>query len=134
MDAEEDNDPGGQRSNIIVGLKTADATVPDTRTTDPIRAALVAHGLLHTEHYLTPSYPYAALVIDSLHRWCHAVTLPLANQSRQARAGAGYGPDQLAIDSLPGRQPAQWTDKYLVETNHRQAGPGARGGEQRSPS
>ncbi|MCA1672055.1 MAG: hypothetical protein LC799_07585, partial [Actinobacteria bacterium] len=34
------DDPGRQRPNIIVGVATTDATVPDARMTDPIHAAL----------------------------------------------------------------------------------------------
>ena len=53
------NDPGGERPNIIVGVATTDATVPDARMTDPIHAALARRALLPAEHYLDSGYPSA---------------------------------------------------------------------------
>ncbi len=93
------NDPGGERPNIIVGVATTDATVPDARMTDPIHAALARRALLPAEHYLDSGYPSAALVIDSLRRWGVTLVTPLlADQSRQARAGAGYDRAGFSID------------------------------------
>jgi transposase len=90
---------GGDRPNLIVGVVTTDATVPDTKMTEPIHAALAARDLLPTEHYLDSGYPSAALVRDSLHRWgITPVTPLLADQSRQARAGAGYDRANFTID------------------------------------
>jgi transposase len=90
---------GGDPPNIIVGVATTDATVPDTKMTDPIHAALAARDLLPAEHYLDSGYPSAALVLDSLRRWGVTLVTPLlADQSRQARAGAGYDRASFTID------------------------------------
>jgi len=55
----------GDRPNIIVGVATTDATVPDARMTDPIHAALAQRGLLPAQHYLDSGYPSAALLGDT---------------------------------------------------------------------
>jgi transposase len=90
---------GGDRPNIIVGVATTDATVPDTKMTEKIHAALAARDLLPAEHYLDSGYPSAALVLDSLRRWGVTLVTPLlADQSRQARAGAGYDRASFTID------------------------------------
>jgi hypothetical protein len=67
--------------------------------TDPIHAALARRALLPAEHYLDSGYPSAALVIDSLRRWGVTLLTPLlADQSRQAKAGAGYDRAGFTID------------------------------------
>jgi len=92
-------DPGGERPNVIVGVATTDATVADAKMTDPIHAALAARDLLPAEHYLDSGYPSAALVVDSLRLWGVTLITPLlADQSRQARAGAGYDRASFTID------------------------------------
>ena len=98
-DAPPGDAPPGERPNIIVGVATTDATVPDVKMTEPIHAALAQRGLLPAEHYLDSGYPSAALVLDSLHRWGITLVTPLlADTSRQARAGAGYDRAGFAID------------------------------------
>ncbi len=93
------DDPDGERPNIIVGVATTDATVPDVRMTEKIHATLAARGLLPAEHYLDSGYPSAALVLDSLHRWGITLVTPLlADTSSQARAGAGYDRARFTID------------------------------------
>ena len=90
---------GGERPNIIVGVGTTDATVPDARMTDPIHAGLAQRELLPAEHYLDSGYPSAALVLDSLRCWGVTLVTPLlADTSRQARAGAGYDRASFTID------------------------------------
>jgi len=90
---------GGQRPNIIVGVGTTDATVPDAKMTDPIHAALAARELLPAEHFLDSGYPSAALVVDSLRCWGVTLLTPLlADTPRQARAGAGYDRAEFTID------------------------------------
>ena len=92
-------DSGGQRPNIITGVATTDATVPDAAMTEPIHAALAGRELLPAEHYLDSGYPSAALVVDSLRRWGVSLVTPLlADQSPQARAGAGYDRASFTID------------------------------------
>jgi len=92
-------DLGGERPNIIVGVATTDATVPDARMTEKIHATLAGRDLLPAEHYLDSGYPSAALVIDSLSRWGITLVTPLlADQSPQARAGAGFDRSGFTID------------------------------------
>jgi len=94
-----DDDAGGERPNIIVGVATTDATVPDVRMTDPVHAALAARDLLPAEHFVDSGYPSAALVGDSLRRWGVTLVSPLlADQSRQAKADAGYDRASFTID------------------------------------
>jgi transposase len=92
-------DTAGQRPNIITGVATTDATVPDTKMTEPIHAALAGRELLPAEHYLDSGYPSAALVVDSLHRWGVSLVTPLlADQSRQAKQATGYDRASFTID------------------------------------
>jgi len=98
-DRSDGEDLVGERPNIIVGVATTDATVPDTRMTDPVHAALAQRGLLPAEHFLDSGYPSAALVVASLHRWGVTLVTPLlADTSRQAKAGAGYDRAGFTID------------------------------------
>jgi transposase len=91
--------PDGERPNLIVGVATTDATVPDARMTEKIHAALAARDLLPAEHFVDSGYPSAALVVDSLARWGITLVSPLlADTSRQARAGAGYDRGSFTID------------------------------------
>lgn len=91
--------PDGERPNLIVGVSTTDATVPDARMTEKIHVALAGRGLLPAEHYLDSGYPSAALVIESLSRWGVTLVTPLlADTSRQARAGAGYDRAGFTLD------------------------------------
>jgi transposase len=92
-------DTAGQRPNIITGVATTDATVPDTQMTEPIHAALAGRDLLPGEHYLDSGYPSAALVVDSLRRWGVTLVTPLlADQSRQAQQATGYDRASFTID------------------------------------
>lgn len=93
-------DPGGgERPNLIVGVATTDATVPDAKMTEKIHAALAARDLLPAEHFVDSGYPSAALVVDSLRRWGVTLISPLlADTSRQARCGAGYDRTGFTID------------------------------------
>ena len=92
-------DSGRERPNIITGVATTDATVPDVAMTAKIHATLARRELLPAEHYLDSGYPSAALVADSLRRWGVALVTPLlADSSRQARAGAGYDRAGFTID------------------------------------
>ena len=107
--------PGGERPNLIVGVETTDATVPDAKMTDPIHAALAQRNLLPAEHYLDSGYPSAALVLDSARRWgVELVTPLLADSSRQARAGEGYDRAAFTIDfdakqaTCPQGQTSSW--------------------------
>ncbi len=110
--------PGGERPNIIVGVATTDATVPDAKMTDPVHAALAGRGLLPAEHFVDSGYPSAALVGQSLRRWGVTLVSPLlADQSRQARAGAGYDRAGFTIDfdteqaTCPRGQTSTWWNR-----------------------
>jgi transposase len=90
---------GRERPNIITGVATTDATVPDAAMTEHIHTALAERNLLPAKHYLDSGYPSAALVADSLRRWGVSLVTPLlADQSPQARAGAGYDRAGFTID------------------------------------
>ncbi len=110
--------PGGERPNIIVGVATTDATVPDAKMTAPIHAALAGRGLLPTEHYLDSGYPSAALVLDSLHRWGVTLVTPLlGDTSPQAKAGAGFDRAGFTLDfdaqtaTCPQGQTSTWWNR-----------------------
>ena len=55
-------DTGGERPNMIAGVATTDATVPDAAMTEQIHATLARRELLPAEHYLDSGYPSAAPV------------------------------------------------------------------------
>ena len=94
-----DGDQDGERPNLITGVATTDATVPDAAMTENIHATLAERNLLPAKHYLDSGYPSAALVVDSLHRWGVTLVTPLlADSSRQARAGTGYDRASFTID------------------------------------
>jgi transposase len=108
-------DSGGERPNIITGVATTDATVPDAAMTEKIHATLAGRELLPAEHYLDSGYPSAALVVDSLRRWGVTLVTPLlADTSRQAKAGAGYDRARFTIDfdteqaTCPQEQKSTW--------------------------
>jgi transposase len=92
-------DTARERPNIITGVATTDATVPDAAMTEPIHAALAGRELLPAQHYLDSGYPSAALLVDSLHRWGVSLVTPLlADSSRQAKQAAGYDRAGFTID------------------------------------
>jgi transposase len=88
-----------QRPNLIVSVATTDATVPDARMTEPIHATLAERDLLPAEHLVDSGYPSAAGVIEAARCWGVTLVSPLlADQSPQARAGAGYDRAAFGID------------------------------------
>jgi transposase len=92
-------EPDGERPNIIVGVATTEASVPDAAMTEKIHATLAGRDLLPGEHLLDSGYPSAALVVGSLRRWGVTLVTPLlADTSRQAKAGAGYDRASFTID------------------------------------
>jgi transposase len=98
-----DPSSGGSRDgrglNLIVGVATTEATVPDAAMTDPIHAGLAERALLPAQHLLDSGYPSAQLLVDSQHRWGIELVSPLqADKSRQARAGQGYDRSRFTID------------------------------------
>ncbi len=90
---------GGRPPNLIVGVATTDATVPDVAMTDPIHAWLAERALLPAEHLVDSGYPSAALLVDSWRRWGVELVSPLqADKSHQAKAGQGYDRSGFTVD------------------------------------
>jgi transposase len=97
--ADPDSADPGRGPNLIVGVETTDATVPDVAMTDPIHARLAERALLPAEHLVDSGYPSAELLVDSWRRWGIELVTPLqADKSRQAKAGAGYDRSRFSID------------------------------------
>jgi len=95
-------EPGVRRlepPNIITGVATTDATVPDAAMTAPIHTMLAARGLTPGEHFVDSGYPSAALLVSS---WAdHGIDLVaplLADVSAQAKAGNGYDRASFVFD------------------------------------
>src|SRR3954449_4492694 len=90
---------GAKRPNLIIGVPTTDATVPDAKVTEPIHAALADRALLPAEHPVDAGYPSAAGVLEAARRWGITLVSPLgSDHSHQARAGAGYDRAAFGID------------------------------------
>jgi Transposase domain (DUF772)/Transposase DDE domain len=90
---------GAERPNLIIGVTTTDATVPDAKVTEPIHAALADRALLPAEHLVDAGYPSAAGVLEAARRWGITLVSPLgSDHSHQARAGAGYDRAAFGID------------------------------------
>jgi hypothetical protein len=101
-------DTAGERPNIIVGVATTDATVPDAAMTEKIHATLAGRELLPAEHYLDSGYPSAALVVDSLRRWgspCSPRCWP-TNPAKPSKPPGTTGPASPST-STPTRPPAR---------------------------
>jgi transposase len=101
-DGPDSDEPGrgrGRGPNLIVGVVTTDATVPDVAMTDRIHARLAERELLPAEHLVDSGYPSAELLVDSWRRWGIELVTPLqADKSRQAKAGKGYDRSRFTID------------------------------------
>jgi transposase len=125
QDDSDQDEPGGKRPNmrpnLIVGVVTTDATVPDARMTETIHAALARRGLLPAQHLVDSGYPSAALLVDARHRWGIELISPLqADKSHQAKAGAGYDRSRFTIDFdaqqaiCPQGQTSSWWDPVTL--------------------
>jgi hypothetical protein len=94
--------PVGQATpvpNLITGVATTDATVPDQAMTQPIHRQLAGRGLLPAEHYLDSGYPSAELIVGSQATFGIALITPvLQDTSAQARASAGFDRAAFHID------------------------------------
>ncbi len=85
--------------HLITNVETTDATVPDNQMTEPIHARLAGRALLPAEHYVDSGYPSAELLASSLAGFGITLVTPLlADNSPQARAGAGFDRAAFAID------------------------------------
>lgn len=94
-------EPGSRRleaPNIITGVLTTDATVPDIAVVTQVHAGLAGRGLAPGEHFVDAGYASAdgvqAAGVDGI----ELVTPLLADNSAQARAGAGYDRAAFAFD------------------------------------
>jgi transposase len=113
---------GAERPNLIIGVATTDATVPDAKLTEPIHAALADRALLPAEHLVDAGYPSAAGVLEAARRWGITLVSPLgADHSHQARAGAGYDRAAFGLDfdaqraTCPqGQTSADWQARYAA--------------------
>jgi transposase len=115
------DEQGLRRPNIITGVATTDATVPDVAMTDPIHTALARRDLLPARHYLDSGYPSAPLLVEVRRRWGTELVSPLlADNSRQAKAGAGFDRSRFTIDfdaqqaSCPQGQTSTWWDPVTL--------------------
>lgn len=89
----------GDRPNLITGVVTTEATVPDTAMTTPIHHQLAGKGLLPGEHLVDSGYPSAELITDTARRFGVTLVSPmLLDHSAQARAGAGYDKAAFTVD------------------------------------
>jgi transposase len=83
--------------NLITGVATTRASVPDAVMTTPVHDMLDAAGLLPGEHAVDAGYTSADLLLAARARGITLLGPLLANVSPQARAG-GYATDAFTID------------------------------------
>jgi transposase len=103
--------------NLITNVATTDATVTGNQMTAAICDDLTEKSLAPGRQYLDSGYLSAALVVSALTTWGIALIGPLlADNSAQARAGAGYARADFAVDydsktvTCPqGKTAASWT-------------------------
>jgi transposase len=94
------DDPGTGRPavpNLVTGVQTTHAAVPDVAMTAPVHDSLEASGLLPGEHAVDSGYVSADLLVSSRLRGVTLLGPLLADVSAQARSG-GYTADMFAID------------------------------------
>jgi transposase len=83
--------------NLITGVATTQASVPDAAMTGPVHDMLEAAGLLPGEHAADSGYTSADLLLAARARGITLLGPLLANVSPQARAGQ-YAADEFTID------------------------------------
>jgi transposase len=94
------DDPGTGRPelpNLITGVQTTHAAVPDVAMTEPIHDSLQASALLPGEHAADSGYISADLLVSARQRGITLIGPLLADTSPQARSG-GYTQEAFAID------------------------------------
>jgi IS5 family transposase len=109
------------RPNLITHVATTDATVHDSQMTIPVAAALHRKDLAPARHYLDSGYASPEHMLTAARDYGIVLVTPLlANQSRQARAGAGYDRSAFAIDydartaTCPqGQASHRWTESAI---------------------
>ena len=95
-----DDDPQTGRPpapNLITGVATTQAAVPDAVMTTPIHDQLAATGLVPGEHAVDAGYTSADLLLDARARGITLLGPLLGNVSAQARNG-GYTTEMFTID------------------------------------
>jgi hypothetical protein len=89
----------GDRPNLITGVATTEATVPDSAMLTPVHQQLEERQLLAGEHLVDSGYPSAELIIHAARIFGITLVSPmLLDSSAQARAGAGYDKAAFAFD------------------------------------
>jgi transposase len=92
-------EPDGTREspNLITGVATTEASVPDAAMTEPVHDLLQAAGLAPGEHAVDAGYTSAALLLEARAR---GITLlgPLLAGSGSKGQAPGYTIDAFAID------------------------------------
>jgi transposase len=86
------------RPNIITGVATTDATVPDAAVVDQVHADLAGRRLAPGEHLVDSGYASADGVLAARGAGIDLVTPLLADTSAQARAGLGYDRASFVFD------------------------------------
>ena len=92
-------EPDGTREapNLITGVATTQATVPDAAMTEPIHDMLDAAGLVPGEHAVDSGYTSADLLLDARARGITLLGPLLSASPPQARSG-GYTAETFTID------------------------------------
>jgi transposase len=89
----------GDRPNLITGVATTEATVPDAAMTTAIHQQLADRQMLPGEHLVDSGYPSAELIVHAARVFGITLVSPvLLDTSAQARAGAGYDKAAFAVD------------------------------------
>ncbi len=94
-------EPGARRlepPNIITGVLTTEATVPDVAVVTQVHAGLARRELVPGEHFVDAGYASADGVAAARAGGIDLVTPLLADTSAQARAGAGYDRAAFVFD------------------------------------
>lgn len=87
------------RPNLITAVATTASTVPDVAALDHIHDRLAERALTPAEHYADSGYASAGNITAATDKHGIALVTPaLLDTSAQARAAAGYGADNFAID------------------------------------
>jgi transposase len=96
--ADDDPDTGRPAApNLVTGVQTTHAAVPDVVMTGPIHDSLEAAGVAPGEHAADSGYVSADLLVSSRRRGITLLGPLLASTSAQARAG-GYTAEEFTID------------------------------------
>jgi len=89
----------GDRPNLVTGVATTEATVPDSAMLTPVHQQLGERQLLPGEHLVDTGYPSAELIIHAARVFGITLVSPLRlDNSAQARAGTGYDKAAFAFD------------------------------------